>query len=134
MEILVDLRDSTPVFSQIVTQIKAAILEGELTPGAMLPSIRQLANDLQLNHNTVAKAYRRLERDCVIETLGRRGTVVHQQAEANCQIDLQELAVDMLGKCVASLKSTGLTDSELRQAFAEVLENKSFSNKNMGED
>lgn len=124
MEIIIDISDSTPVFAQIVAQVKAAVLEGQLNPGTMLPSIRQLANDLQLNHNTVAKAYRRLERDSVIETLGRRGTVVHPQAKSNCQIDLHELAIDLLGKCVNELQQTGLTDSELRQAFAQVLERK----------
>lgn len=121
MEIVVDVSDATPVFAQLVTQIKAAILEGELLPGMALPPIRQLANDLQLNHNTVAKAYRRLERDSVIETLGRRGTFVHGQAQANCHVDLEELAVDMLNKCVKSLRDSGLTDSELRNAFSQVM-------------
>jgi GntR family transcriptional regulator len=128
MEILVDVSDATPAFAQLIAQIKAAILEGELLPGAALPPIRQLANDLQLNHNTVAKAYRRLERDLVIETLGRRGSVVHQNAKANCHIDLEELAVDMLGKCVSSLRDSGLTDSELRNAFTEVINQPAVDN------
>ncbi len=121
MEIVVDVSDATPVFAQLVAQIKAAVLDGDLLPGTALPPIRQLANDLQLNHNTVAKAYRRLERDSVIETLGRRGTFVHKQAKANCHVDLQELAVDMLSRCVTTLRNSGLTDSELRNAFTEVL-------------
>ena len=130
MEIIVDVSDATPVFAQLVAQIKAAILNGDLMPGTALPPIRQLANDLQLNHNTVAKAYRRLERDSVIETLGRRGTFVHKNARTNCEIDLNELAVDMLGECVNSLRNAGLTDSELRNAFAEVMNKVAVAKEN----
>ena len=67
MEIVIDTSDSVPVFAQLIDQIKKAVLSGELSSGAALPSIRQLANDMGLNHNTVAKAYRLLERDAVIE-------------------------------------------------------------------
>ena len=52
-----------------------------LKPGTPLPAIRQLATDLQLNPNTVAKSYRLLERDAVIETHGRHGSFVHQQGK-----------------------------------------------------
>ena len=123
MEITVDVAAATPVFAQLVAQVKQAVLNGDLLPGTALPPIRQLAYDLQLNHNTVAKAYRRLERDSVIETLGRRGTFVHKQAKANCHIDLNELAIDMLRQCVRSLRDSGLTDSELRAAFTDVINN-----------
>ena len=72
MEIVINTSDSVPVFAQLIDQIKKAVLSGELRSGAALPSIRQLANDMGLNHNTVAKAYRLLERDAVIETKGYR--------------------------------------------------------------
>jgi DNA-binding transcriptional regulator YhcF (GntR family) len=55
-----------------------------LKSGDALPSIRQLANDLDLNSRIVAKAYQLLTRDSIIETKGYRGTYVHPKAKANC--------------------------------------------------
>ena len=70
MRIQIDTNLSTPLFNQLMDQIKKVVMDGLLKPGDPLPSIRQLANDLELNHNTVAKAYRLLERDSVIQTKG----------------------------------------------------------------
>ena len=77
MEIIIDIDDSVPVSTQLVEQIKKAVLCDRMFPGDALPSIRQLANDLDLDDHTVAKAYRSLERDSVIHTRAHRGTVVH---------------------------------------------------------
>ncbi len=92
MEIVIDIDDSIPLFAQpwvgndvteVVEQIKRAVLGGKIAPGDALPSIRQLANDLELDRKMVAKAYRLLERDSVIQTKGYRGTFVHPDGKAN---------------------------------------------------
>jgi GntR family transcriptional regulator len=57
VEITIDIDNSVPPFEQLIEQIKAAVTAGVLKPGEALPSIRQLANDLDLNSKTVAKAY-----------------------------------------------------------------------------
>ncbi len=121
MEISVNTGDSVPAFTQLITQVKDAVLSGELKPGFPLPSIRQLANDLGVNHNTVAKAYRLLERDSVIETKGHRGTFIHPQAKDNSKVDLKETAISLLGESIRSLRESGLTDSEIRNAFTAVM-------------
>ena len=56
MEIVIDIEAPTPMFAQVIEQIKKAIQSGQIKPGDGLPSIRQLANDLELNNKTVAKA------------------------------------------------------------------------------
>jgi len=66
MEIIIDIDNPVPLFAQLIKQIKEAVQSNKISPGDALPSIRQLANDLQLNSKTVAKAYRLLERDSVI--------------------------------------------------------------------
>ena len=121
MEIAIDTGVSEPVFAQLISQIKGAVLSGELEAGFALPSIRQLANDLRVNHNTVAKAYRLLERDSVIETRGHRGTYIHPDAKSNSVVDLNQKAIEVLGGSVATLRDTGLTDSEIRIAFTTVM-------------
>ena len=124
MEIVIDTSDSVPVFAQLINQIKKAVLSGELPSGAALPSIRQLANDMGLNHNTVAKAYRLLERDAVIETKGYRGTFIHPDAKANSAVDLNAWVTSTLSETIKTLRGSGVTDSEIRIAFGNVMNNR----------
>ncbi|MCY3667347.1 MAG: GntR family transcriptional regulator [Gemmatimonadetes bacterium] len=124
MEIVIDTSDSVPVFAQLINQIKKAVLSGELSSGAALPSIRQLANDMGLNHNTVAKAYRLLERDAVIETKGYRGTFIHPDAKANSAVDLNAWVTSTLSETIKTLRGSGVTDSEIRIAFGNVMNNR----------
>ena len=121
MEITIDIDSATPLFSQLVMQIKNAVERGQIKPGDPLPSIRQLANDLEMNNKTVAKAYRLLERDSVIETKGYRGTFIHPEAKANCTVDLNAWATKQLTETITALRKAGVTDSEIRIAFADVL-------------
>ena len=117
MEITIDIDNAVPAFEQLIEQVKAAITAGVLTAGDALPSIRQLANDLELNSKTVAKAYKLLERDSVIETKGYRGTYVHPKAKTNCKFNLQEWTSRKLSEAVSELREAGVTDSEIRNAF-----------------
>jgi GntR family transcriptional regulator len=117
MKISIDIDDPAPPFAQLIAQVKAAVQSGRLRPGQPLPSIRQLANDLALNLKTVAKAYRLLERDAVIQTRGYRGSFVHPDAAANSNVDLSEHAHEKLKETIAELRAAGVTDSEIRNAF-----------------
>jgi GntR family transcriptional regulator len=67
----IDTRDRTPIYAQLDRALRAAIVTGRLRPGEQLPTVRQLAVDLQINANTVARVYAELEREGVLET--RRG-------------------------------------------------------------
>src|SRR6185369_16639252 len=118
MQISIDEKSPDPVFSQLISQIREAVSSGALKPGAPLPAIRQLAAELQINPNTVAKAYRLLERDNVIETRGRNGSVVHRDGKKHSKVDLGAQATTVLTEAITSLRDTGLTDSEIRIAFA----------------
>jgi GntR family transcriptional regulator len=121
MEITIDIESPQPPFEQLIDQIKAAVTAGVLKPGKSLPSIRQLAVDLELNNKTVAKAYKLLERDAIIETRGYRGTVIHPNARANCKFDLQEWTSRKLAGTIDELREAGVTDSEIRNAFSGAI-------------
>ena len=123
MKIKIDTNLSTPLFKQLMNQIKNAVMDGLLKPGDTLPSIRQLANDLELNHNTVAKAYRILERDSVIQTKGYRGTFIHGDAKQNSTVDMNDSITIKLNETIKSLRESGATDSEIRIAFSNVMKN-----------
>jgi GntR family transcriptional regulator len=121
MQISINVSDSVPVFTQLVNQIREAVRRGELKPGTPLPAIRQLALDLVINPNTVAKAYRVLERDNVIETRGRHGSFVHREGKKHSKVERTSQAVPVLAEAIAALRRAGLTDSEIRIAFGSVM-------------
>ena len=66
--IAIDQHDPTPIYAQLERALRAAIATGRLTPGDQLPTVRQLAVELEVNANTVARVYAELERASVIET------------------------------------------------------------------
>jgi GntR family transcriptional regulator len=121
MSIRIDIASPVPVFDQLIQQIRRSVVDGTLQPGTPLPTIRQLATDLQINPNTVAKAFKLLERDGVIETRGRSGSFIHAKAKRHSKNDVREVATTSLAQTVAALRATGLTDSEIRVAFSAVM-------------
>ena len=76
LPLTVDPASTTAPFEQVRTQVAALVAQGDLAPGTRLPTVRQLAADLGLAANTVARAYRELEADGVVATYGRKGTFV----------------------------------------------------------
>jgi GntR family transcriptional regulator len=121
VEITIDIDSTVPQFEQLIEQVKAAVMAGVLKPGDALPSIRQLANDLELNSKTVAKAYKLLVRDLVIEAKGYRGTYIHPKAKANCKFNVQDWTSRKLSETIAELREAGVTDSEIRNAFTSAI-------------
>lgn len=121
MKISINIESATPMYTQLVMQIKQAIQEGQLSAGDSLPSIRQLANDLEVNGKTVSKAYRLLERDEVIQSRGYRGSFVHPDAKKNAEVDLNQWVEKQLSVAIATFREAGVTDSEIRVALGDAL-------------
>jgi len=121
MEIEIDINDDMPIFSQLVNQVKDSVIKGELTTGFSLPSIRQLANELGVNQNTVAKAYKVLERDSIIVARGYRGTFIHDNAKENCQVNLKDKGLTIMREAIGNVQALGLTDSEIRIIFSSLM-------------
>jgi GntR family transcriptional regulator len=99
---VVDSTSPTPIYAQLDRSIRAAIATGELKPGAQLPTVRQLAVDLAVNANTVARVYAQLERDGILETRRGVGTFVRespspQAARAHRERELRELIRRFVG-------------------------------------
>lgn len=82
LELTIDPEGSLPPYAQVRQGILARITTGVLRPGERLPTVRQLAQELGLAANTVARAYRELEQAGLVETRGRHGTVVAAQDAA----------------------------------------------------
>lgn len=88
----VDQESATPPYEQVRMQVLEQVRSGELTPGTRLPTVRGLADRLGLAPNTVARAYRELEKDQVIETRGRQGSFIAATGDA-AQRQAQQAAV-----------------------------------------
>jgi GntR family transcriptional regulator len=73
LRLCINFKSGTPVYQQLVDQVKTAAATGAVRPGEPLPSIRPLAEQLRVNRNTVAKAYAELERQGVIRTVAGKG-------------------------------------------------------------
>ena len=121
MQIIIDTEDPNPPFAQLIGQIKQAVSNGQIGPGDPLPSIRQLASDLELNNKNVAKAYRLLERDSVIQSRGYRGTFVHPEGRTNSAVDLNSWVVEQLRETIAAFRNAGVTDPEINNAFRNAM-------------
>ncbi len=76
MNILLDFRSSIPIYVQIIEQIKRQVDSGDLKPGDQLPTVRQLATEVRVNFNTIARAYRALDDAGFISTQHGRGTYI----------------------------------------------------------
>jgi DNA-binding transcriptional regulator YhcF (GntR family) len=97
MMLLIDPLSATPPYEQLRVQVLAAVHSGDLAPGDKLPTVRRLAEDLGLAANTVARAYRELERAEVIETRGRNGSFIAASGTA-AQQQVQAAAALFAGK------------------------------------
>lgn len=111
----VDPRSGVPIYLQVIEQVKRSVALGVLGAGEQLPTVKQLALDLTINPNTVAKAYRELERDGVIETSPGRGSFVKSNGVAeSTKAAATDVARDVLESAVREAKSIGLNADDIR--------------------
>jgi DNA-binding transcriptional regulator YhcF (GntR family) len=105
-----------PPYAQLRSQVVAAISAGSLVPGAKLPTVRALADQLGVAPGTVARAYKELEADGVIETRGRGGTFV-----SFAEDPLRQQAQRAAAAYAAQVRSLGITDDDAARLVADAL-------------
>ncbi len=104
-----------PIYLQLMEQVKHAIETGALREGDQLPGIRPLAEELVMNPNTVAKAYRELEHEGVIELRHGAGAFVARNTRAGKVAEALKAAQSAVASTVERLRERGLTDEEIRR-------------------
>ena len=122
MFVNIDASDGLPIFLQIVQQVKTAVAVGRLQPEDPLPSVRQLATELRVNPNTVARAYLDLEIEGVIYKRQGHGTFVSAQGVEMSKRERRKAVVRHLEKAVVECFHLGFEEEEMRDAFDEALE------------
>ena len=110
-----------PIYLQLMEQVKHSIETGALRPGEQLPGIRPLAEELVINPNTVAKAYRELEHEGVIELRHGAGAFVSSNGRAKKATDKLRAGQTLVASAVERLRARGVTDEEIRRLFEAAL-------------
>ncbi len=119
--ITINLESAVPIVEQVRAEIRHAIASGALRPGDSLPTVRQLADDLGINLNTVARAYRLLENDGLVTSIRGRGSVVRsaREAPAIAARSLQQRIGQSIRALIADARLAGLERGELESLFIE---------------
>jgi len=125
MRILISNASPDPIYEQIVRQIKAQIIAGDLPEGAPLPSIRKLAHELQISVITTKRAYEELEKEGFIDTVGGKGTFVAAQNQEFLREKRMSLVQGRLADAVSEAGTLGVGYEELREMLRLLCEEES---------
>jgi len=108
-----------PLYLQLIEQVKHAVETGALRPGDQLPTIRKLAEDLVMNPNTVARAYRELEHEGTIELRHGSGAFINESVTSKTKVMRKAQAV--VQSAIERLTGSGLTGDEIRRLVENEL-------------
>lgn len=122
MNIRLDFRSGVPIYVQIMEYIKELVLRGELKPGEQLPTVRQLATDLRVNFNTVARAYRMLDDAGIISTQHGRGTYIWDLPDEETTNRLRQESLEAITKrYLVEAKKMNYEPDEVEAMFKKIL-------------
>ncbi|WP_435921136.1 GntR family transcriptional regulator [Paenibacillus sp. DYY-L-2] len=113
MNILLSPSSGEPIYLQIVRQIRGSILQGELSPGTPLPSIRQLAKDLQISVITTKRAYNELEQEGLIDSVVGKGSFVAGANKEYIREQRMRLVEDKIKELLEECRNIPVTTDEL---------------------
>lgn len=117
----IDHDNGLAIYDQIVRQVKFAVASGGLQPGQLVPSLRELAGHLALNPNTVARAYRDLQAEGILEMVRGTGLEVSAKAPKACRLGREKLIRERLRSVLWEARQSQLADEALRGMFEEEL-------------
>jgi GntR family transcriptional regulator len=118
LHVAINTTDARPIYVQIMDEVRRALVLGTLGPEDPLPSVRQLAADLRLNPNTVAQAYRELEREGIVYV--RRGQGTFAVGHTSPEVERWALARDVAERAIIDAHRHGLGAEELVEAIREA--------------
>lgn len=117
----VDPSNGLAIYDQIVRQIKFAVAGGALPPGEMAPSVRELARELAVNPNTVARAYQQLQSEGVLDSVRGMGLAVASGADKRCRSERLKLVQGRVGEVLLEARRSGLELADLRRLIDDEL-------------
>lgn len=118
--IRLDLKRDTPIYEQIVEQVKFHVVKGNIRPGMAIPSVRKLALELNITPGTVAKAYQELERQGIVETIRGKGVYIAGESDRKPDLAKLEAVKKSLEPGLLELKVMGLDEQEVLRLVKEL--------------
>lgn len=128
----VTIGTGTPIYRQIVEQVRLAVATGELSPGEALPSVRSLAEQLVINFNTVSKAYTELVREGVLESLQGKGFFVAPKRQIYSWAERVRRLRHAVDSFIHEAVFLDFSAEEIRKAVEEKLAKLDWQNKPLG--
>ena len=122
MNLRVDAASHTPIYEQVVAQVRALVAGGRLPAGQRLPSVRGLAEQLLINPNTVARAYRELERDGVVVSRQGHGVFVADQGSPFRAAERRRLLAASVDRLLAEAAQLGLEPADVEEMVRQRVE------------
>jgi GntR family transcriptional regulator len=119
-QLKLDLHSGVPVYRQIIDQVRGGMAAGTLTAGDQLPTVRQLAVDLEINPNTVMRAYRELELGGMLETHQGTGTFISDKKVSRNNAERERQLDQLAGEVAARAGAAGFTIDELLGRLREL--------------
>src|SRR5829696_8550875 len=129
MFLRVDLSSAEPLFEQIAFAVKDAVARGDLAQGAKLPSVRELAQELSINPNTVVRAYEALERDGLVTRRQGAGCFVTGRGSALNGREKRRQLVDLALRTVTEAYHLGFSAHDIKAAVEQALARLQFEKK-----
>jgi GntR family transcriptional regulator len=118
----IDFRSGLPIYTQIVNQVQTQIVSGIIKPGDQLPTVRALAEELRVNFNTVARAYRILDEARIISTQQGRGTYITEIPPPNVSEKLRRETLEALThRYISEAMRLDFSKSEIRQTVNDQI-------------
>lgn len=114
----IEFDNNQPIYLQIMNYIKGEIITGKLKPGDKIPSVRELAAELQINPNTVQRTFQELERETIVETRRGMGRYVTGSEETILTVK-KEMAQDVLDRFIRGMQELGFQGEDILSAVAE---------------
>lgn len=117
---MIEFDNNLPIYLQIMNYIKREIVTGKLKPGDKIPSVRELAAELQINPNTVQRTFQELEREAVVETKRGLGRYVTSE-ESKIMTIKKEMAGDLLDRFIHGMQELGFSNPDIAKIVAEAV-------------
>jgi GntR family transcriptional regulator len=117
----IDAQNGLAVYDQIARQVKFAVADGTLSAGEMVPSVRELAKELAINPNTVARAYRQLQDEGVLAVVRGTGLAVEGSSRRVCLTDRKRLIRERLRDVLTEAHLSGLDEAQIQELFQAEL-------------
>ncbi len=121
----IDFNAARPIYEQVIEEIKKEIVRGEINPGEKLPSQRQMAKNIDVNPNTVQRAYREMEARDLVETKRGRGTFIKDDDKVITEIK-KEMAEHAVENYIEQMESLGFNTEEIFKKLKDKIERRSF--------